>query len=123
MLSREVKSSINRTGLVWGSALDCNLVCDRPGPGYGRTVFIGDELAAPGSACSFPAYREGAILGQVRRRLLPATLESIDKHEYCGYATRSKSFLFRPCFSAQWKALNSRWTLRHLGGATYCLRV
>ncbi len=45
MLTREVKSSINRTGLVWGSALDCNLVCDRPEPCYRRGVFIGDDMA------------------------------------------------------------------------------
>jgi hypothetical protein len=122
-LLRAVERSISGIGLVCNSALACSLVCERPGPCYRRAVFIGDELAAHGSPCSSPAHREGAILGPVRRRPLPSTLESIDKHEYCGYATRSKSFLFRPCLSAQWTALNSRWTLRHLGGAAQRLHV
>jgi hypothetical protein len=94
------ESSSNRTALLCGNTAYCSFGYERPGPCYRWAVFIGDELAAPGSACSFPAYREGAILGPVRRRRLPATLESIDKDEYCGYATRSKPFLFRPCLSA-----------------------
>jgi hypothetical protein len=123
MLVRAVKTSINRTALVCNSALACSLVCERPGSCYRRAVFIGDDLAAHASPCSSPPHREGAILEPVRRRPLPSTLESIDKHQYCGYATRNKCFLFGPCFSAQWTALNSRWTHRHLGGAKYCLHV
>jgi hypothetical protein len=123
MLLRAVKSSINRTALVCSSAFNWRLVCERSGSCYRRAVFIGDDLAAKGSPCSSPAHREGAILGPVRRGLLPATLESIDKHEYCGYTTRSKSFLFRPCLPVQWTALNSRWTHRHLGGAAQRVHV
>ena len=122
-LFRAVKSSINRTALVWGSAVAGSRVCERSGPCYRRAVFIGDDLAAQGSPCSSPPHREGAILGPVRRGLLSGTLESIDKHQYCGYATRSKSFLFRPCFSAQWTALNTGWTHRHLGGVAQRLHV
>jgi hypothetical protein len=120
---RAAKSSSNRTAVLCGNTAYCSLVCERPGSCYRRAVFIGDDLAAHGSPCSSPPHREGAILGGVRRRPLPATLESIDKHQYCGYATRSKSFLFRPCFSAQWTALNSRWTHRHLGGVAQRLHV
>jgi hypothetical protein len=123
MLLRAVKSSISGTALDCGSALACSLVCERSGSCYRRAVFIGDDLAAKGSPCSSPSHREGAILGPVRRGLLSGTLESIDQHQYCGYATRSKSFLFRPCFSAQWTALNTGWTHRHLGGAAQRLHV
>jgi hypothetical protein len=122
-LLRAVERSISGIALVCGGALDCSFVYERPGPCYRRAVFLGDDLAAPGSACSSPSHREGAILGPVRRRRLPATLESIDKHEYCGYTTRSKSFLFRPCLPVQWTALNSRWTHRHLGGAAQRVHV
>jgi len=118
-----VERSISGAALVCRSPFACSLVCERPGSCYRRAVFIGDELAAHASPCSSTAHRKGAILEPVRRRPLPSTLESIDKHQYCGYATRNKCFLFRPCFSAQWTALNSRWTHRHLGGATYCLHV
>src|ERR1043166_8359225 len=107
---RAVTSSFGRIVIVCSSAVDCNFFCDSPGSCYGRAVFIGDELAAPGCACSFPAHREGAILGPVRRRPLPGILGSIDQREYCGYATRSKPFLFRSFLSGQWTALGSRWT-------------
>jgi hypothetical protein len=117
------ESSSDRTALLRSSAADCSLVYECPGSCYRRAVFLGNDLAAQGSPCSPPPHREGAILGPVRPGLLPGTLESIDKHQYCGYATRSKSFLFRPCLPAQWTALNSWWTPRHLCGATYCLRV
>ena len=123
MLLRAVKSSISGTALDCGSALACSLVCERSGSCYRRAVFIGDDLAAHASPCSSPPHREGAILEPVRRRPLPSTLESIDKHQYCGYATRSKSFLFRPCFSAQWTALSSRWTRNELCGAAQRLHV
>ena len=123
VLLRAAKRAIGRTVVVCGSAVAGSRICECPGSCYRRAVFIGDELAAHASPCSSAAHREGAILEPVRRRPLPSTLESIDKHQYCGYATRSKSFLFRPCLSAQWTALNSRWTHRYLGGATYCLHV
>jgi hypothetical protein len=94
------ESSSNRTALLCGNTAYCSLVCERSGSCYRRAVFIGDDLAAQGSPCSSPPHREGAILGPVRRGPLSGTLESIDQHQYCGYATRSKSFLFRPCLPA-----------------------
>jgi hypothetical protein len=49
MLFRAAKSSISRLRLLCSSALDCNLVCERPGPWYRRAVFISDDLAVDGS--------------------------------------------------------------------------
>jgi hypothetical protein len=123
VLFQAVQSSISGTALVCDSALDCNLVCERPGPCYRRAVFIGDDLAVPGSPCSCAPDGQGAMVARVRPRRQPHTLESIDEHEYSGYACRSKHFLFGLCLSGQWTALGSRWTHKQLCGAAQCLHV
>ena len=49
LLFGALESWISRTGLLCGSAFHCSLVCERPGPCYGRAVFIGDDLAVQSS--------------------------------------------------------------------------
>jgi hypothetical protein len=119
LLSRAVKSSITGSS----STVHCSLLCERPGPCYRRTVFIGDGLAAQGSPCSSAADGQSAMVAGVQRRRQPHTLGSIDEHEYSGYARRSKHFLFRPCLSDQWTALRSRWAHRQLCRPAQCLHV
>jgi hypothetical protein len=102
------KSSICRTALLCSSALACSLVCERPEPCYRRAVFIGDDLAVRSNPRSPPPHRQGALLAPHQRRQ-PHTLESIDEHEYSGYACRGKHFLCRLFLSGQWTALRSRW--------------
>jgi hypothetical protein len=123
MLSRAVKSSIGRITLLCSSALDCSFFCERPGPWYRRAVFVGDDLAVQGSPCSYAADGQGVMVARVQPRRQPHPLESIDEHEYCDYACRSEHFLFRPCLSAQWTALGSRWTHKQLCGTAQCLHV
>jgi hypothetical protein len=97
MLFRAVKSSIVRTALLCSSTLRCSVVCERPGPCYRRAVFIGDVLAVHGSPCSCALHGQSAMVAPVQQRRQPDPLGSIDEHEYCGYACRSKHFLFGPC--------------------------
>jgi hypothetical protein len=66
MLSRAAKSSISRIRLLCSSALDCNLVCERPGPCYRGAVFIGDDLAAQSGTRSAPSHRQGAMVAFFR---------------------------------------------------------
>jgi hypothetical protein len=94
------ESSSNRITLLCSNALGCSLVCERPGPCYRRAIFIGDDLAILGRARSSPPHRQSAMVACIQQRRQPHPLESIDKHEYCGYPCRSKHFLFRPCLSA-----------------------
>jgi hypothetical protein len=122
-LPKTVGTSINRAAVLCGRAIYRRLVCDRPGPRYGGTVFISDDLAVDGSPCASAADGQGAILAPVHPRRQPHTLGSIYEHEYCGYACRSEHFLCRPCLSAQWTAPGNRWTHRQLCGATQCLHV
>lgn len=56
-LLRAAKSPITRIALLYSSGLHPNVVCERAGRWYHRAVFIGDELAAPSSACSSAAHR------------------------------------------------------------------
>ena len=123
VLFRAVKSSISGTGLRCSRALHCSLICERPGPWYRRAVFVGDDLAVPSRACSSPPRGQGAMVALFRPGRQPHTLESIDEHEYFDYACRSEHFLFRPCLSAQWTALGSRWTHKQLCGTAQCLHV
>jgi hypothetical protein len=125
MLLRATERSTDRPALLCGNAAYCSLVCERPESCYGRAVFISDDLAADGSPFSYAPDGERVILAPVRLRRQSHPLESIDKHEYCAYACRSKHFLFRPLVSGQWTALCSRWTSKQylLFGATQCLRV
>src|SRR6266480_6104711 len=122
MLFRPAKSSISGTALLCSSALHCSFVCERPGPCYGRAVFISDDLAVQGSPCSCAADGQGVMVVRARRRS-PHALESVDEHEYCGYACRSKHFLFRPRFSAERTALSSWWTHKQLCRAASRLHV
>ena len=68
MLFRAVKSSIGRTTLLCSSALDCSLVCERPGSCYGRAVFIGDDLAVQSGPRSSSPHGQSAMVALVRRR-------------------------------------------------------
>src|SRR6266550_7571343 len=115
VLFRAVQSSISGTALLCSSALDCSLVCERPGSCYGRAVFTSDDLAVQRSPRSPPPHRQSAVVALVQRRRQPHALGSINKHEHSGYACRSKHFLFGPCLSEQWTALRSRWAHRQLG--------
>jgi len=47
---------------------DSSLVCERPGPCYGRAVFLGDDLAVDGSPCSYAPDGQGALLATVQQR-------------------------------------------------------
>jgi len=123
VLFRAVQTPINCIALLCGHALDCSLVCERPGPCYGRAVFIGDGLAVQGSPCSYAPDGQGVMVALVQRRRQPHALGSINKHEHSGYACRSKHFLFRPCLSEQWTALRSRWAHRQLGRPAQRLHV
>src|SRR5438309_4176724 len=122
-LFRPIKSSISGTALLCSSALHCSLVCERPGPCYGRAVFTSDDLAVQRSPRSPPPHRQSAVVALVQRRRQPHALGSINKHEHSGYACRSKHFLFRPCLSASWTTLGGRWALRLLDWVTQRLHV
>jgi hypothetical protein len=100
LLFAAVKSSISCAALVCSSAVACSRICERPGPCYRRAVFIGDNLAIPGSPRPSPPHRQGAMVACIQQWRQPHPLESIDKHEYCGHTRRSKHFLFRSCVYA-----------------------
>jgi hypothetical protein len=51
------KSSISCAALVCSSAVACSGICERPGPCYGRPVFIGEDLAIQSRPCSSPPHR------------------------------------------------------------------
>jgi hypothetical protein len=122
MLFRAVKSSIGGTALLCSGAVYCSLVCDRQ-PWYRRAIFTPNDLAAQSRPCSSPAHGQGVMVARVRPRRQPHALESIDEHEYCGYARKSEHFLCRSCVSAQRTALGSRWTHKQLGGAAQRLHI
>ena len=105
---RAVKSWRGRISVLCSRALHCSLVSERPGPCYRWAVFIGVDLAVRSNPCSYVPDGQGALLAPHQRRQ-PHTLESIDEHEYSGYACRSKHFLFGLRLSGQWTALGSRW--------------
>jgi hypothetical protein len=120
MFFRAVKSSISGTALLCSSALHWSLLCERPGPGYSRTVFIGDDLALRGNSCSFAADRQSPL--RDKRGSLP-TLESRDESGHPSCSIGGKYFLFGPCLSAKWTALGSRWTRKQLRGTAQRLHV
>jgi hypothetical protein len=99
-LFRAAKSSISPIALLCSSALHRSFVWERTRPCYRRAVFIGDDLAIQSGPRSAAPDGQGAMVALVRPGRQPHTLGSIDKHEYSGYARRSKHFLFGPCLSA-----------------------
>jgi hypothetical protein len=117
---RTVKSWRGRISVLCSSAVHSSLVCERPGPGYSRAVFVSDDLALRGNSCSFATNRQSPLLD--KGRSLPA-LGSSDKCGYPGCDIGGKYFLFGACLSGQWTALGSRWTHNELGGANQCLHV
>ncbi len=122
-LLRAVKGWSSHTALVCGGAANCRFVCERMGPWYRRAVFIGDDLAVQSGPRSASPDGQSAMVALVCQRGQPHPLESIDEHEYSGYACRSKHFLFGLCLSGRWTALGSRWTHRLLDRVAQCVYV
>jgi hypothetical protein len=42
---RRIKSWIGSAALFYSGASHCSFLCERPGPCYGRAVFVRDDLA------------------------------------------------------------------------------
>jgi hypothetical protein len=61
-----IKSSITRIALVCRSGVHPNVVCERPGSCDRRAIFIGDELAILGSACSCAPAGQGVMVALVQ---------------------------------------------------------
>jgi hypothetical protein len=66
--SRAAKSPISRTALLCGGALHCSLGCERLGPCYRWAVFISDDLAIHGGACSPATGGQGDVVAFFRPR-------------------------------------------------------
>ena len=120
VLFSAVKSSTGCAALVYSSAFDWRVICERSGSCNRGAVFIRDDLAQCGNSCSFAADRQSPVLD--KGGSIP-TLESGDKCGHPSCEIGGKYFLFEPCLSGQWTALGSRWPHKQLGGATQCLHV